>query len=321
MAKSSNKRKNGKRVEHSVKKRMVRGLANDLNGLIIINIVDRAEIDGQSKSVPRSLVWDTKKGKEVAITKLQEHALKKERWNWDVYTAIVVREDGIVSLTSEDGFISNTPCLQTELSGDLVDKIVDDFDRVGDNALTMIWAMTPYAMPLELDLKMIVYSLFRWNVLGNMLTKREIDEDIPVVHYRAEKFDDFFHWYENQVRYKELTTQRKRVSLMFFVNDEPLVKGELGAFRDRLLKAGFDFVKNKRAYLKEWYGLAFENTVLTGKQTSTLLNILEQMPRCLKAELSVHYFEDIDDNSTALGSAYYLTIEKGKTKFVKNRYC
>ena len=83
MAQSKNKRKNGKTVKKADAgiKRMRRMASYDLSNLIVCNVVDRKEIDGDRREmIPRTLMFNRKTNKVIPfLTPLQERALRSER--------------------------------------------------------------------------------------------------------------------------------------------------------------------------------------------------------------------------------------------------
>lgn len=77
MAKSSNKRKNGKRVVNNHAERLKRLQARDIVGLMVCNAVGTSEVKGdRNELTPRTCVYSLPKRNITTITSRQAQALK-----------------------------------------------------------------------------------------------------------------------------------------------------------------------------------------------------------------------------------------------------
>lgn len=295
MAKSSNRRKNGKTAKADLRKRINKSLQHELRNLRIVSVVDRVEIDGTSRTKPRTYVWDVKKNREVSLTTNQQFAIHNLSWKWDVYTGIVCRdfETGEVKITDEDGFICSQAYKQTDLSNELADRLCDAFIGCKGNSLTMVWVMSPLEMETELNVDVILYGLWKWNILGNMLTENEQkDEGKLVRHFRTDTFKDFKEWWVDQERYMEIGNQNKVVTFEFSGTGlKPLPK-ELIAYRDELKRI---FTKdllifNPRATVKGFMkDGAMKDVTVSGEVCSLLMTAFDNIPQCLDVYVEVKY--------------------------------
>lgn len=104
MAKSSNKRKNGKRVVNNHAERLKRLQARDIVGLMVCNAVGTSEVKGdRNELTPRTCVYSLPKRNITTITSRQAQALKEQRWAWNIQFGIVCRKpDGEVYLEQEE---------------------------------------------------------------------------------------------------------------------------------------------------------------------------------------------------------------------------
>ena len=211
MATSKNRRKNGKRCKNDTAKRMRQMAAYDLKDLMVCNVVDRNELcSGEgSEMIPRTLVYNRRLKAITPITRLQECALKTERWFWNIQFGIVCRkQNGEVYFDKETNVQLGTEVLLTEMNDYVVDKLMDLWNRVNPlHALTMYWVACPYDIDKRgieyLPIEAILAPLWKFNVLGNMLTRYEQDNpNLQVLHYKANTLDDFFGWYISQEKYR-----------------------------------------------------------------------------------------------------------------------
>lgn len=295
MAKSSNRRKNGKVVKADIKKRVNNALKYELKDLRIVSVVDREEVEGRSRPLPRTYVWDVRKNKEVSLSLNQRYAIHSLRWKWDVYTGIVCRDitTGEITFAKEDGFVCNEEYFQNELSSHLADKLCDDFIACEGNSLTMVWVMCPVLMETELDVKILLYGLWKWNILGSHLTEKENADTGRVIRfYRAETFDDFLEWWNNQSHYLDLARQNKIITFRFVgTGTKPLPK-ELVAYRNelKLILEKDLIVFNPRATVKGFVeGGAMENIKVSGEVCSLLMTSFDKIPSCLDVYVDVKY--------------------------------
>ena len=90
MAKSKNRRKNGKRVVNNHAERLKRLQAQDIAGLMVCNAVSRSEIESnRDKLVPRTCVYSVTKRSITTITTRQADALMDQRWAWNIQFGII----------------------------------------------------------------------------------------------------------------------------------------------------------------------------------------------------------------------------------------
>lgn len=81
MAKSKNRRKNGKRVANNHAERLKRLQARDIVGLMVCNAVGTSEVKGdRNELTPRTCVYSLPKRNITTITSRQAQALKEQRW-------------------------------------------------------------------------------------------------------------------------------------------------------------------------------------------------------------------------------------------------
>lgn len=312
MAKSKNRRKNGRAVRHDPVKRMRAMAAYDLQNLMVCNVVDRVELEaeGRSDMIPRTCVYNRKLKKVVGVTQLQERALKSERWFWNIQMGIVCRrQDGEVYLDKETNFQLGTEVLLTEMNEFVCDKLMELWGKVNSlHALTMYWIASPYnidekhieAIPLEA----VLAPLWKFNVLGNMLTKYEIDNpDLQVTHYRTDQFDEFGVWFVSQHRYREELKEPRTLTWWFEKTGVKMKKGELMAFRDRLIErgkieeVGFDKRKfNPRATPEGFEAYGKHTAVMDGYASSVLMGVFDEVPECLN--VYVHIVKANGDEAT-----------------------
>lgn len=302
MAKSSNRRKNGKVIKKgdALTKRMRRMASFDLNNLVICNVVDRQEIDGdRSEMIPRTLVFDRKKGRVCPfISPLQERALKTERWKWNIHSGIICRKpDGEVYIDKERNIFTQTEVLLPEMNDYISDELVEAWKKSNTlNALTRFWIATPYDMG-DPNLRAILAPLWQFNVLGNMLTQFEQErEDHVVVHYRSDTLEEFEHWFLFQNKYREEMKHPRTVTFWFEATGEKMKKGELVEYRKRLIEIGkveelgFDCPKfNPKATVQGFVGRNKQTFVTTGLEMSQFMTAIDSVPPCLNAFVEVKY--------------------------------
>lgn len=210
MANSKNRRKNGKVAKNDRVKRMRQMAAYDLRSLMVCNVVDRKEIDGErSEMIPRTCVYDRKLKKPIAITPLQEVALKRERWAWNIHLGIICRrQDGEVYIDKETNVQVKTEVLLTEMNNFVTDQLMELWGRANSlHTLTMYWIASPYDLDKEkmesIPLEAVLAPLWLFNVLGNMLTQYEIDNpEKPVYHYKTDDFSEMSRWFVSQHKYR-----------------------------------------------------------------------------------------------------------------------
>lgn len=297
MATSKNKRKNGKTVKHNRSKRMHNLLSADLKNLLVCSVVDKTEIDGQRDLSPRTLVYSTKLKKPVAITKMQEYALKGDRWRWEVQCGVICRNpNGEVYIDKEVNFLSKEPYLLTELNEVIADTLLDSFDKANHlHRLTMFWVAAPIEQE-EFTLDAVLCPLWKFNVLGNMLTQWEQEnEDHIVVHYRSDKLEEFVNWFVQQGKYRAELKELRTVTLWWEATGVKMKKGELKAYRKELIEVGWiEQLGDKEQFnpvatVKGFIEYGKRTFVDTGLAFSQLMTALDQVPPCLNCIVEVRY--------------------------------
>lgn len=302
MATSRNKRKNGKVCKHNGVKRMRKMAAYDLQNLMLCSVVDRVEIEGgeRSEMIPRSCVLNRRTKKITSVTCLQERALKTERWLWNVQMGIVCRrQDGEVYFDKETNIQLGTEVLLTEMDEYITDKLMELWGKVNSlHALTMYWVASPYDLDKlgeETPLEAVLAPLWKYNVLGNMLTKYEMDNpDLPVLHYRTDSFAEFGVWFVSQQRYRNDMAQTRTLTYWFEPSGVKMRKGELMAWRENLIKKGkiddlgfehdkFNPVATPDGF-KRW---GKWTTTLDGYKSSILMGIFDEVPPSLNVYVEI----------------------------------
>lgn len=310
MAKSKNKRKNGKAVSRIDvnTKRMRRMAQADLKHLIVCSGVDIAEGEGDGKpvSVPRGVVFNRKTCSIVEPTRLQALALSSQRWRWNIHTAIVCRkQDGEVYLWRDDNIFTETEVLLSEMNDYVTDTLCDRWEECNPlHRLTMVWIAAPYDMG-DVPLEALLAPLHHFNILAHSSTQYEREHpDHVVMVYHAATLQAYAEWWTSQGRFKrELRLQRK-VELHFLATGEKMKAGELIAFRERLqdfgnLGEGFA----PRATVQGFVGLGVMQFDFDGVAHSCLMSALQDIPACLTGKVYVQ-FED--------GRYQYLTFRHGE---------
>ena len=304
MAQSKNKRKNGKVIKKNDAnvKRMRRMASYDLKELIICNVVDRKEIEGdRSEMVPRTLIFNRNTNKVMAgVSSLQERALRTERWKWNIHSGIICRNpDGEVYLDKEKNIFTQTEVLLTEMNDYVSDELISAFQKTNSlNALTMFWIASPYDMG-DPPLEAVLAPLWKFNVLGNMLTRYETEqEDHVVVHYRADTLKDYVEWFLNQDKHKQELDTLRTFTIWFEPTGTKMQKGELVAYRKQLVEVGkIDQIGvnaepfTPTATVKGFVGYGKRTFVDKGIAMSQLMTALDTVPPCLNAFVEVKYLD------------------------------
>lgn len=300
MAKSKNRRKNGKVPERNLTKTIRKHLAHRLNDLIVCCCVDRQEIDGDRADLTsRTVVYNRRLKKIVAIDHRQEYALKKERWKWNIHSGIICRKDSIAYLDAEENVFTKEQVLLSEMNAYVADRLADVYSEYIDkDALTMFWVASPYDMG-DVPMRAVLAPLWRFNVLGNCLTKSEIANNETVVSVTSDTLKEFEYWWYKQGEHFEKLKKDVDVSLRFERTGIPMKKGELGKFRAELK----DFAILPRATVKAFEKWHYDST-MTGVKCSVLNTALCSIPDCLRARLIV----------SGNGEVRKLTFEKGGFK-------
>lgn len=245
MAKSKNRRKNGKSVANNHAKRIKRYLASEIKDLMVCNVVGTSEVKGgRNEMVPRTCVYSLSRRNVTSITKQQAVALKEHRWAWNIQFGIICRKpDGEVYLDKEENAQIFTEVKLQEMNDFVTEKLMELWQSCNPlNALTMYWVATPYIIEkrgVDVSLEAVLAPLWAFNVLGSVLTQYEQDnKDCKVMHYRTDSLDEFVKWYLSQGRYREDLKQERTLTYWFEPSGEKMQKGELVAWRNKLVEVG-----------------------------------------------------------------------------------
>lgn len=307
MAKSNNKRKrkNGTFVKSDRVKRMRLQASYDLQDLMVCSVVDIEELEGKQKFIPKTLIFNRKLNTPVDITLKQEVALKKERWKWNIHSGIVCRkQNGEIYFDREENIFTHSEVLLKEMNSYIADTLTDHFQLCNPmHRLTMFWVATPYDMG-DVPLKAVLSPLWKYNVLGNMLTQYEEEyPDVKVVHYVTPKLDDYVNWFVTQDKYLKRLKEQVSVTFKFEVSGVKMQKGELVEFRERIqelnLIADFNPLATPKGFSqKEW---TFTNT---GYEQSKFMLLAEKTPKCLSIVVQLKY-ADGEFNEVSLTNGVY----------------
>lgn len=292
MATSKNKRKNGKKVGHNPTKRMRSLASRDLKHLLLCNIVDSDELNGNQRLMPRSLVYDTKLGQPVSVTTLQEVAMKKERWRWEIHFGAICRNpDGEVYIDKELNVLCKQEYLLKELNDYIADTLIGQFEKANSlHRLTMFWVACPIEME-RVPLEAVLWPLHQFNILGNMYTAWESEniEQHKVIYQQASDFKSFVVWFMDQRKYINSLNDLRGITLRFEPTGERMKKGELIVFRDMLRKAlGSSFDFSPIATVKGFSNFVVDVTC-TGREQAVILTTLSEVPACLLGKVEVRY--------------------------------
>lgn len=300
MATSKNRRKNGKVVRSDRNKRMRVQAAYDLKNLVISNCVDRQELEGGRTGLrPRTVVYDRKSQQTTAITKLQEVALKTERWKWNIHSGVICRNpDGEVYLDKEENIFTQTEVTLSELNDYIAESLVERFEKANPNhKLTTFWVASPYDMG-DVPLRAVLAPFHVYNVLGSMLTKYETDKiEHQVVHFKADTLADFEQWFIGQRRHRELLKQTRLLKIRFEPTGKKMKKGELVKFRECLSPHIPDFhpFATPQGFAAKQIELSID-----GFKAARILTLLDPPPACLDV-----YTEEIMQNGTRNAIKFY----------------
>lgn len=300
MAKSKNRRKNGKVPSRNATKMIRKDLSFRLKDLIVCCCVDRREIVGdRAEMTSRTVVYNRRLKKVVSIDKHQEYALKKERWKWNIHSGLICRGvDNISYLDAEENIFTKEQVLLSEMNEYVADRLSGVFsEHIENNALTMFWVASPYDMG-DVPMQAVLAPLWKFNVLGNCLTKTEQEKGGVVVSCTSDTLGEFEHWWYKQGEHFEKLKKDVDVSLRFERTGIPMKKGELGKFRSEL--KGFGILP--RATVKSFENWHYDSTI-TGVRCSVLNTALCSIPDCLRAILTVRG-----------DKVNKLTFEKGRVK-------
>lgn len=299
MAKSNNRRKNGKKVKNNTVQRMRRLALEDLKGLIICNVVDRDELSGEEfKMKPRTLVYHKDKGVLTNVTPLQERALKTERWRWNIHSGIICRkQDGTVYFDKEENIYTVTDVLLTEMNSYIADGLTERFQQCNKlHALTMFWVAAPFDIG-DVPLEAILAPVWKFNVLGNVLTRWENDnQDKVISYYKAKTLKEFCMWFIQQDKYRQKMKELRDLKFYFEPTGEKMKKGELMSYRSQIQEVMGEITTVKfepTATVKGFCKPKFEPNhwfmACNGEHMSKLMTVLEQCPPCVNCIVEVDY--------------------------------
>ena len=303
MAKSKNRRKNGKGVANNYAERIKRYLASEIKDLMVCNVVGTSEVKGdRNEMVPRTCVYSLSRRNVTSITKQQAAALKEYRWAWNIQFGIVCRKpDGEVYLDKEENAQLFTEVKLQEMNDFVTEKLMELWQSCNPiNALTMYWVATPYIIEnrgVDVPLEAVLAPLWAFNVLGSVLTQYEQDnKDCKVLHYRTDSLDEFVKWYLSQGRYREDLKQERTLMYWFEPSGEKMQKGELVAWRNKLVgvgkieQLGFDHEKfNPRATVEGFVSWGKHSAAMNGFDASILMGVFDEVPKCLKVRVDVAF--------------------------------
>lgn len=303
MAKSKNRRKNGKSVANNHAERIKRYLASEIKDLMVCNVVGTSEVKGdRNEMVPRTCVYSMSRRNVTSITKQQAVALKEHRWAWNIQFGIVCRKpDGEVYLDKEENAQLFTEVLLQEMNDFVTEKLMELWQSCNPlNALTMYWVATPYIIEnrgVDVPLEAVLTPLWAFNVLGSVLTQYEQDnKDCKVLHYRTDSLDEFVKWYLSQNKYREDLKQERTLTYWFESSGEKMQKGDLVAWRNKLVEVGkiehlgFDYDKfNPRATVEGFVSWGKHTATMNGFDASILMGVFDEVPKCLNVRVDITF--------------------------------
>lgn len=303
MAKSKNRRKNGKSVANNHAERIKRYLASEIKDFMVCNVVDTSEVKGdRNEMVPRTCVYSLSRRNVTSITKQQATALKEHRWAWNIQFGIVCRKpDGEVYLDKEENAQIFTEVKLQEMNAFVTEKLMELWQLCNPlNALTMYWVATPYIIEnrgVDVPLEAVLAPLWAFNVLGNVLTQYEqYNKDCEVLHYRTDSLDEFVKWYLSQNKYREDLKQERTLTYWFEPGGEKMQKGELVAWRNKLVEVGkieqlgFDHEKfNPRATVEGFVKWGKHSAAMNGFDASILMGVFDEVPKCLNVRVDITF--------------------------------
>lgn len=304
MAKSNNKRKNGKRVANNHAERLKRLQARDIVGLMVCNAVGTSEVKGnRNELTPRTCVYSLPKRNITTITSRQAQALKEQRWAWNIQFGIVCRKpDGEVYLEQEENAQLFTEVKLSEMNEFVTDKLMELWEQTDQSyALTMYWVATPCIIEhkgIDVPLEAVLAPLWAFNVLGSVLTQYEQEnKDHQVMHYRTDKLEEFVKWFTQQAEYREELKQLRTLTYWFEPSGKKMGKGELVEFREKLIKnGGIETIARDcepfkpRATVEGFVNRGRRTVIADGFIVSKLMGIFDDVPKCLNVRV------DITDN-------------------------
>ena len=311
MAKSNNKRKNGKRVANNHAERLKRLQARDIVGLMVCNAVGTSEVKGdRNELTPRTCVYSLPKRNITTITSRQAQALKEQRWAWNIQFGIVCRKpDGEVYLEQEENAQLFTEVKLSEMNEFVTDKLMELWEQTDQSyALTMYWVATPCIIEhkgIDVPLEAVLAPLWAFNVLGSVLTQYEQDNpQHRVVHYRTDNLEEFTNWYLSQGKYREDLKQPRTLTYWFEPSGEKMGKGELVEFREKLIKnGGIETIARDcepfkpRATVEGFVNRGRRTVIADGFAVSKLMGVFDYVPKCLKVRVDI---TDKDGNTSSI---------------------
>ena len=248
--------------------------------------------------IPRTLVYNRRLRRVVAITKQQEQALRAERWKWNIQTGVVCRkQDGTVYLDREMNTQTITEVLLTEMNDHVTNMLVDAWTQANSlHTLTMFWVACPYEIE-DIPQEAVLAPMWAFNITGNMLTQYEQDTpDLDVVHFRTDNFAEYVEWFNHQQKYVAQSKIQRNVTYKFVAGEAKMKKGELSAFRQRLIDKtaieheSFGYAKfNPFATVQGFINWGEHTGRMNGVQSGTLLSYFEEVPPCLKVYVTMEY--------------------------------
>lgn len=301
MAKSKNRRKNGKSVANNHAERIKRYLASEIKDLMVCNAVGTSEVKGdRNEMIPRTCVYSLSRRNVTSITKLQATALKEHRWAWNIQFGIVCRKpDGEVYLDKEENAQLFTEVKLQEMNDFVTEKLMELWQLCNPlNALTMYWVATPYIIEnrgVDVPLEAVLAPIWEFNVLGSVLTQYEQDnKDCKVLHYRTDSLDEFVKWYLSQNKYREDLKQERTLTYWFEPTGEKMQKGDLAAWRNKLVEVGkieqlgFDHEQfNPRATVEGFVKWGKHSAAMNGFDASILMGVFDEVPKCLNVRVDI----------------------------------
>lgn len=311
MAKSSNKRKNGKRVVNNHAERLKRLQAREIADLMVCNAVSRSEIEtNRDKLVPRTCVYSVTKRSITTITTRQADALMDQRWAWNIQFGIICRnKDGEVVLENEENAQLFTEVKLREMNEFVTNKLMDLWEQTDpETALTMFWVASPYNIHnkgVDVPLEAVLAPVWVFNVLGSVLTQYEQDnKDHKVMYYRTDKLEEFVKWFTQQAEYREELKQLRTLTYWFEPSGEKMGKGELVEFREKLIKnGGIETIAKDgepfkpRATVEGFVNRGRRTVIADEFAVSKLMGVFDYVPKCLKVRVDI---TDKDGNTSSI---------------------
>lgn len=312
MAKSKNRRKNGKTVKVNHVERMRANALRDLQDLYICSVVSRDEVESEKfHSIAKTVVYNHKLGDITRVSKLQEVALKKERWHWNIHLGVLCRkQNGDVYIDKEIEVYTHTQVLLSEMNDWVAETLCEQFEQANSlHRLTMFWVATPYDMP-TVPLKAVLSPVWKFNVLGQLLTKYEQDTpDHVAIHYVAKTLDNFVDWYLNQGKYQRAMNTQHTLDVTFASTGKRMEKGELKSYKNLLIEMGICEVVGEfdpLALPYAWNGLHLTGEC-GGLTYSKLMTAFEKVPACIEVDVKVTYDDGVKAN---------VKFRKGETEWL-----